>query len=186
MNTKQIRLYDGNLKKEYPNLGKLIAKKSLGGKALLQRDYGKAQDCTITSLSFLFGVDKYDDIEKIAEKRGYNGETCGTNPLSIRNIMKDCCKQFGIRATCYSSYGKGVAYNYEKVKQIINSGAYLLLNLWKDGRDYYKNHTVTIIGYVEYEHARFFEVYDNWTSTPSFVDYDKLSTISSINWLKKG
>lgn len=178
-----IRLYNGNLKKEYPNLGKLIAKKSLGGKALLQRNYGKALDCTITSLAFLFGVDKYDAIEKIAEKHGYNGETCGTNPLAIRNIMKECCKKFGIRATCYSSYGKGVAYNYAKIKQIVNSYNPILLNLWKDGRDYYKNHTITIIGYEEYENGKFLIVYDNWSLSASLVDYDKLSIISSINWM---
>lgn len=176
------RLWRSNLRNEYPNLGKCIGYSSLGGCALLQKNYGLKNDCTLTSLAFLYGANRYPQIEQIALRYGYNGDTCGTNPLMIKAIMRSCNKQFGVSGICYVKYGKGIGYSYETVKALISCGTRFLLNLLDDGRKYYHNHTVTVIGYEEYERGRFLLVYDNWNSSVSHIDYDKLSFISSVNW----
>lgn len=57
----------------------------------------------------------------------------------------------------------------------------MLLNLWNDGRNYYKNHSVLIIGYKITENNDFIlTIYDNWYKHNSYIDYNKLSIISSI------
>ena len=178
------RLYSVNLHDEYPDLGMLTGYKSLGGRALLQKNYGQKNDCTLTSLAFLYGVEKYPQIEQIAMRYGYDGKKNGTSPFVVRKIMLACNKQFSVSGTCCVRYGKGISFDYETVKSVIDKGHYLLLNLWKDGRDYYKNHAVTVIGYEAYERGRFLIVFDNWNSTYSYIDYGKLSLISSVNWME--
>lgn len=183
MSTKQAeKLWSINLTKEYPNLGKRVGYKNLGGNALLQKDFGKAKDCTLTSLAFLYGVERYPQVERIAERHGYDGDLHGTNPLTIKKIMQECNRQFGVGGTCHAKYGKGIGYTYKSIKDLIDGGTYVLLSLLDDGRKYYHNHTVTVIGYEEYERGRFLLVYDNWNSYVSYIDYDKLSFISSVNW----
>jgi len=71
------------------------------------------------------------------------------------------------------------------VKDIVSRDIPLVLNLWKDGRGYYKDHSVVIIGAEEYEKARFLLVLDNWHETVSLIDFDKLCIISSINYIDK-
>ena len=70
------------------------------------------------------------------------------------------------------------------VKGILSRGIPLVLNLWEDGRGYYHDHSVTVIGAEEYEQARFLLVLDNWHRTVSLIDYDKLWIISSVNWME--
>lgn len=177
------RLTVSTLKREYEDLGNFVNSNILTGKkALLQKNYGKEQDCTITSLAFMYGIDNYSMIERIAEKYFYNGDKGGTNPALIGSIMRKTMKQLKVDGNIHSRYLKGVGFNYDTLKRIINDGNYALLNLWKDGRDYYANHTVTIIGWEEYENHRFIVVYDNWNVCRCYIDYDKLSCISSINW----
>ena len=49
-----------------------------------------------------------------------------------------------------------------------------------DGRKYYKNHTVTVIGYKKYKKAKILIVADNWHKEVCYIDYNKLSFISSL------
>lgn len=179
------RLYSANVKKEYPNLGSLKECKKLGGKCLYQKDYGDEYDCTITCLAFIFGEQHYAEIEKIAKKYGYNGNTCGTFQIVIRSIMRDCMKKFGVCGTAKSAYIKNVGFSWQKIKELINSDTYVILNLQNDGRGYYKSHSVTIVGYGEYDGANLLLVYDNWNYGISYIDYDKMGVITSINWIKK-
>lgn len=176
------RLCTANLKTSYPDLGGIVDCCNLGGQALLQRDYGQAQDCTLTCLAFLFGEKFYPDIERIALAMGYDGEKRGTNPLTVRTIMQRVMRLAGVAGSAKSAYGKGVGWTWGRVKQLLQGGHYLILNLWRDGRGYYGNHSVTVVGYAEYRANRFLLVYDNWSRGVSYIDYDKLSVISSINW----
>jgi hypothetical protein len=62
------------------------------------------------------------------------------------------------------------------------------LNIHNDGRDYYKNHSVVVVGFVTYQidggkQIHMIAVYDNWTNSIGYVDYQKLSKISSVNYL---
>ena len=63
----------------------------------------------------------------------------------------------------------------------------MILSINKDGRDYYNNHSITIIGYLIYQVDNAFEpmllVYDNWNTQACVVDYKALSMISSINYM---
>ena len=179
------RLSREQLHTDYPSAGKLLRARNLGGDALLQRNLGGAQNCTITSLAFLFGAERYGEIERLALHRGYFPKWRGTNPFFIRAIMYRCRRRFGVSAHCRVAYGKGVMFTYRRIQRIIDGGEYLLLNLLRDGRGYYRDHTVTVIGYEEYEHARFLLLYDNWNAAVSYLDYDKLSPIASINWLSR-
>ena len=58
----------------------------------------------------------------------------------------------------------------------------MVLSLWNDGRNYYKNHSVIIVGFNEFKTKKILTVYDNWHETLSYIDYDKLSIISCINY----
>ena len=59
-----------------------------------------------------------------------------------------------------------------------------MLNLWDDGRGYYHDHSVVLVGVEEYQRAKILLVLDNWHETVSLVDYRKLSLFSSINWVE--
>lgn len=173
----------GNLKTEYPNLGKCKARKRLFLSSLLQNDYGEDNDCTITSLSCVFGEAYYGDIERIAKKYGYDGQKRGTNPLTIKKITSELMKENCMPGVAHSAYGKALGWSFGTVKKNIDAGIPMLLNMWSDGRGYYSNHTVTIIGYEEYQRGLFLLVFDNWHHGVAMIDYKKLCVISSLNWV---
>lgn len=170
---------------EYPRRGRKVWRKLIPLEGLLQDDYGKRLDCTLTSLACIFGERYYGDIEKIAENYGYNGDKWGTNPLAVKAIMREFMRWWDVPGKAKSAYGKGIGWTWGSIKAIVSRNIPLVLNLWKDGRGYYKDHSVTIIGAEEYEKARFLLVLDNWHETVSLIDYDKLWVISSINWIDK-
>lgn len=62
----------------------------------------------------------------------------------------------------------------------------MILSVLNDGRNYYKNHSVTIIGYnivkTQNRKLNMILIYDNWSTEISYVDYNKLNIISSINF----
>lgn len=173
----------GNLKTEYPNLGNCTARKRLFLSSLLQDDYGEDNDCTITSLSCIFGEMHYSDIERIARKYGYDGQKSGTNPLMIKRITSEFMREKQMSGTARSAYGKSIGWSYRTAKRLIDNGVPVLLNLFDDGRGYYHNHTVTIIGYEQYQRGVFLLIYDNWHHGVTMIDYKKLCMISSINWV---
>lgn len=177
-------LCPANLKTFYPNLGGIKDCCNLGGKSLLQADFDGKNDCTLTCLTFLFGVKYHEDIVRIAKTYGYDGDKNGTNPLTIKAIMSKAMKIAGVNGTAKSAYGKGIGYKWNNIKVLLKSGVYAILNLWDDGRNYYHNHSVTIVGFAEYEKHRFLLVFDNWSKGVSYIDFDKLSVISSINYYK--
>lgn len=177
------RLYLANLAKEYPALGNRTGRKILQMKALLQKDYGERLDCTLTCMACLWGEEHYAEIECIAKRYGYDGEKRGTSPLVVQRIMQVFMKEHKLPGRPCSAYGKGIGWNYATIKRLIGGGTPVILNLWTDGRSYYKDHSVTIIGFEEYENGQFLLVYDNWNRGASMIDYKKLSVVSSINYV---
>ena len=158
---------------------------------LLQNDYGEDCDCTLTSVTAVIKFFKpnydisyiYNWVEKIALAYGYRGNK-GTNYLVIRTVYKKSLQGFGINDYIpISHYLKGLCFDYELIKREIDYGRPILLNLWKDGRDFYKNHTVLIIGYCYINKKHMLIVQDNWYKTVSYIDYDLLSSISSVQTL---
>ena len=151
---------------------------------LLQKDYGKPYDCTLTCITAILSRGKnveetYEKVEKVAEKHFYDGDNYGTIPIFIKSIIDEVAKVNSKRG-----YGKGIGYNWETIKTIIRTNKPIILSMQNDGRNYYKNHSVTIIGFREYNggELKLLVIYDNWKKSVSYVDYDKLNVISSINY----
>ena len=158
---------------------------------LLQDDYGEANDCTLTSITSIIKrfkesveiEDIYTIVESIARRYGYRGNI-GTLSAVIRTVYQKSLNTFKINKTASSCFIKGLGYNYNTIKTQIAKDNPILLNLWKDGRGYYENHSVLITGYYETTTHHMIKIQDNWYKDPSFIDYDKLSLISSIQILK--
>ena len=126
--------------------------------------------------------DIYNIVEKIAQKYLYTSNR-GTSFIFVNNILNKSLQYFNIQHQAQSAYLKNICYNFEEIKNSINNNLPVLLNISNDGRNYYKNHTVLIVGYYELNHIKMLAVFDNWTTQMSYVDYNKLSIISSINYL---
>ena len=155
---------------------------------LLQEDYGLDQDCTLTSITALAQYKNqfpnqetekiYSKVEQVALKYGYNGNKIGTIPIVIRNIIN---KIFSVKSKVKTF--KNLGYNFETIVKQINKNNPIILSFYKSGNDSYNNHTVSILGYVEYEGAKMLIIADNWYKDYSYIDYDKLSFMSQINYL---
>lgn len=196
------RLWNGNireyLKKKYKGTKviKCTSSKLLNFKPLLQDDYGEAGDCTLTSLTACVNYylanskpieEIYNYVEKIAKKWGYKGNI-GTFPLFIQRIYNQTLKHFPCaKKRTAQGYIKGVGFNFNTIKNILNKNTPIVLSIKNDGRNYYTNHTITIVGYMIYsinnKHtANILVVYDNWTKSESFIDFDVLPIMASINY----
>lgn len=185
------RLYSANIEK-YAGFPIVSQPKLVPGiSPLLQNDYGEANDCTLTSITCVIkwmkpGLDVndiYNQVEATAKRFGYTGNH-GTPSLVIKGIYQKIINAFGLKKKVHSRYLKDIGFGWNYIKKEIDEYQPVLLNLWKDGRDFYKNHSILIIGYLEIAEKRFLAVYDNWYKGISYVDYDKLSIISSIDFLE--
>lgn len=187
-----MRLYDKNLQnyisKNYPGAEYICAFTYFYKPYYLQKNFGGLNDCSLMSISYVIKTlypkkeinDIYEKTEAAAKKFFYN-DKIGTIPFFINNIIG---KAFNI-----NSIGKMVKNIGFKPKDIINqvSKQPVILSMYSDGNNYYKNHSVCVVGYKKYKwngkDLYFFEVRDNWNETSSYVDYQKMSPISSINYI---
>ena len=165
-------------------------------KPLLQNDYGDDSDCSITSITtcilkyapFLKDTDVYNIVAEYGKSKSfYNGKLYGTIAFSIKNIFDQSLKKLKINLKTKSAYIKGVGFNLNSIKTILNNQKPIILTMHNDGRDYYKMHSITIIGYDIYslnnkKTIPFLLVYDNWTKTSNYIDYTRLSSLSCINY----
>ena len=188
-----MRLSDSNLKsyiaQNYPGAAYVCAKTYYHRPYLLQKNFGGLNDCTLTSITYCISKhypnkknidDIYTKIEIAAKKYFYN-DKIGTIPLFINSIIG-----YAFNLTASGKMVKNVGFTAKKIIDKVEHQP-VILSMFNDGNNYYKNHTVTVIGYQKYyykgKHIYFFEVRDNWNSTSSYVDYQKMSCISSINYL---
>lgn len=163
---------------------------------LLQRNFGGASDndCTITSITAIWkhfrkdigAKDLYNTISSIAQKYFYNPIKYGTIPIFIDNICNDMMEKVSIPAKrWYSKYGKNIEFEFSDIEEMINCGNPVILNITNDGRGFYISHSVVVIGYYickkDDKEYKFLQVYDNWSSLISFIDYNKLNKMCSIN-----
>ena len=161
---------------------------------LLQKDFGGLQDCTLTSITALFQYytkqniwKLYGEVEQAAKKRGYK-ENIGTNPLAVRFIILELLKHYNLKKSVYSAYLKNITFTFNSLKKLINHNIPVVLNINTDGRGYYINHTVLIVGYEEYvtdknHKIQLLQVQDNWSVQTAYVDFAKLHSICSINYM---
>lgn len=151
---------------------------------LLQNDFGGKNDCSLTCITALLTQNKnpqtiYSQVEKVAKKYFFDGKKIGTIPFFIKAIIDNVG-----HVNSKQGYGKNVGFNWTKIKSLIDQNKPIILSVNNDGRNYYKNHSVTIVGYKEYlGGVKILSVYDNWKKTIAYIDFNKLSVISSINYL---
>lgn len=172
-----------------------VSSKVLKIAPLLQNDYGEAGDCTLTSITTCVNYYRagqssiqeiYDYVEKVARKWGYNGNV-GTFPLFIQRIYNEVLKKFPCaKKRTAQGYIKNVGFNFNTIRNIINKSTPIVLSVNNDGRNYYKNHSITIVGYkvfkVNKRTVNMLVVYDNWYKNEAYVDWDALPIIASINY----
>ena len=197
------RLTEYNIKKylleKYPDCGESIIsvnRKVINMEGFCQSDYGipKDSDCTLTSImtciyyylkNQLNDVAIYNTVRKTANKYFFSS-SFGTNPIIIKNIYDKSLKAFNINYKTKSGYLKNIGYNLAAIKNSINKNNPVIISMFNDGRDYYKNHSIVIIGYetfkIKEKKVDMLIVYDNWGKSKSYIDYNTISIISCINF----
>lgn len=184
LSTDNINIY---LKQNYKNFSSFKGKTIYKIRPLLQESYGGDKDCSLVSIVTIFAFkdnykksfkDIYNEIEKIALKYKYAPDI-GTFPIFIKNIIDDYGK---INSTFKKI--KNIGFDWNLIKKNIDNNIPIILSMCKDGKNYYLNHSVVIIGYREYinSKAKILSIYDNWHQQVSYIDFNKLSRISSINY----
>lgn len=187
---------DHYLKTEYPGCNMLNVREELleGFTPLRQDVYHDKLNCSITSMTacihYLCGGkyspdEIYPYVKKIAKIFLYNG-FWGTFSFVIWPVYAIALRHFGVKRHTGTGVLKHLGYNRNRIISRINSGTPVILNMFRDGRRCYKNHTVTVIGYRMYESDNkkklFLILNDNWSGEKRFLDYDKLWIISSVNF----
>lgn len=189
INENNIEWY---LKTTYGNAPILKRQKKLDGfPFLLQKDYGDLNDCTLTSITAIVSFlslgknsiqEIYNYVEKIAKKNLYKGSR-GTPYLTMRKIFHESLARFKL-PKANIKFVKGVGYNYSTITAELHKNNPVILSVTNDGRDYYKNHSITVIGYEIYQvgnkEVKMLLVADNWYSTIGYIDFDKIKKVSNI------
>lgn len=168
--------------------------KTIKMSSFLQEDFGKRGDCTLTSILTVTKFynpqadtqEVYDFIEKTAEKYFYNGDVWGTFPVFNKAIVKETFKKFNIKRDVKTKYLKNVGFNLKTITDLIDANTPVMLSLSTDGRDYYKAHTITIMGYINYKNMEtdevktLLQVYDNWFTGPALINFEALNPACQI------
>ena len=150
---------------------------------VMNRFQRNANNCTLTAITRIFAYHRningksnipdnmtlYNDLKTIAERYGYSDED-GLGPTKINNVLNDAIEKYG-----YEGKGRSIyIWNFDTVRTEIDAGRPLLLNI---ASGYYENHTVTVVGYSEFEKngqtKKFLKVYDGWVDGNRYIDYDK-------------
>ena len=157
---------------------------------LLQKDYGGLNDCTLTCMTAIIHhitnrnnnvADIYNNVEKIAKKYFYV-DNLGTPYLTIRTIFNKVLSKY-----CSKTINTKCGNNdLITIKNQIDKGNPMILSLFDDGLNYYKKHSVTVFGYktysIEGKEKTVLKIYDNWTRDISYLDYDKISSLSVLHY----
>lgn len=157
---------------------------------LVQDDYGLAGDCAITSIAavaqyyFPHIVTKscmYGIVEYYGRHFFYRGDKWGTPIPFIGIILKKSLLSFTKEKINVTSLP---CKNLFAIKKQLQKSKPVILSILNDGRNCYKNHTVTIVGYEQFKvgkkSADFLIVYDNWDREYHYVDYAALNLVSPI------
>ena len=160
---------------------------------LLQMDYGEANDCTLTSITTIIHhkiknepiQNIYNTVEEIAKQHFYNGDF-GTLSIMVKPIYEKVLKEYGLTKNTKWKMIKGIAVNIKDIMKTLDTDTPIILNFLSDGRKYQGNHTVLIVGYdiikVNNKSYYLLRLCDNWNKQITYMDWQKLSCICSINY----
>ncbi|MDO5707594.1 MAG: hypothetical protein Q4P31_03040 [Andreesenia angusta] len=142
--------------------------------------------------------DNYDEIYKIVLKKA-NGLKAypiplrgGTTPLLANNIASRYLKEIGMKN--YRSkniYGIDWTSSKRKTNIILNEIRNLRPIVFNISSGYYKNHSITIIGYRIYENSFndriiILELADAWVKYIKYLNLNNFNTVSSITKIDPG
>lgn len=159
--------------------------------ALLQDDLeSDANNCTLTALTMIAGYwrdewgysnipDDVDDVYWTIRMNAYNyGYTAsgGTWPTIIDNIAIDSFSDWGYDVESDNSYYPSI---YE-IQSEIDSYAPCILNI---NSGTYENHSVLVKGYKCYDIGDFVVVYDNWSTSTRYIDWNLFDSASSLTMI---
>lgn len=110
----------------------------------------------------------YADVLDIGTTRGYT-PSGGTNPTVIDNIIEDAFSRWGYSISSNNTY----VWSFNTFKNQIKSpnNNPVLFNI---ATGYYSNHTITVIGYAEYDVADFLMVKDNWSTSTRYIHWQQM------------
>lgn len=166
---------------------------------LLQRDYGKDNDCTITSITTVMSyLTKSNDFDKVYDKVIANISPkwaygwYGTIPIFITKVINNVLNKFGYTNKKSSGlYFKRVGVTDTSIKKWLkNTNIPLILSIYKANDGYYKYHSITVVGFIEYldkntgNKLNLFAVHDNWSKKVRYLDYNKLHLLCMLNYIK--
>lgn len=124
-------------------------------------------------------TDIYATVRDKAVARGYTASG-GTDYWDIDNILTDTFAEYG-----YDMEGNNDYVNlWNTIKTEITTNWSPIILSMTGG--YYDNHTVTIVGWTQFksseddETVRFLKVYDGWTTSNRYMDYEKITAIKNI------
>lgn len=153
-----------------------------------------ANNCSITAIAtvvyYYKHIKGYDNIDSSitdiyatvrakAVARGYTASK-GTDYWDIDNILTDTFAEYGYDMKGNNDYVN--LWNTIK-KEITTNWSPIILSMTGG---YYDNHTVTIVGWTQFkssedsETVRFLKVYDGWTTSNRYIDYEKITAIKNI------
>ena len=190
------------------NIGEVEIKevKELNVQPFLQKDFTELeQDCVFTSIvtcvHYFYPEVAPQDIYNVAVaiyQREFPSfqKIEGVVPFVIKHVYSEVYKFFKLHYySIKSRYVNRIGFNYNTIKQQIDQGIPVIVSMYNDGRQFYKNHTVTAIGYMGFqmdnldpfmEHIKpkkernVLMVYDNWSTEIRYVDLKEVSSISLI------
>lgn len=162
---------------------------------LRQAEMGDGLNCSVTSITACVNYltrgkasprEIYEYVMKVARFFLYTPKLWGTLSFTIGPIYHFVLRHYGIKRHIGTRLFKGFGYSSGTIISRINSGIPVMINMFRDGRRYYHNHTVTVTGYRIYSDGRHRRVFlilnDNWAHEETLLDYNKLWIISSANF----
>ena len=181
------------IKDEYNADRITISKEIKDIEPLLQANYGGDNDCTLTSITTIIHSkvkdepieNIYNTVEKIAKKHGYTSGY-GTFSFTVKSIYEKALKEYGLAKSTKWKIIKNIGIKIKDLIWALNDNTPIILNFLSDGRKYQGNHTVLIIGYdiikVNNKDYYLLKLYDNWNNVITYMDWQKLSYICSVNY----
>ena len=139
-------------------------------KPFLQNKFRQNEgNCTITSIATCayyhcpqsYDINTvYNAVETIAEKYFYRHNNFGTIPFFNKAIYEETLDYFRIpHKKIKSRYINHIGFNFNTIKKQIDQQNPVILSLFTDNRNYYKSHTIVVVGYAE------FNLLDNFVHT---------------------
>ena len=128
----------------------------------------------------------YDLVTRIAKQYLYDGKSWGLIPFISKAILGQAFYYYVIKHSRFQThYFKNIGFNINKIISIINKCKPIIMSMRRDGRNCYHNHSVVIVGYVDFQDEngkvkRMLLIHDGIEAAFSYLDYDEISTYSLI------